>query len=608
MAGDVSGSLLTIRLLGRPALERDGAPVRSPRGRKAWAVLAYLLLAERPPTRSHLAELLFGEADDPLGAVRWTLAELRRVLGARDSLRGDPVSLVPTEDVWVDVLHLDGPDQHDLDLLRTSGVLLDGADIASAPSYESWLVVERHRVAGRIEARLRQSAIALMAHGQPAESMPYTSRLVALNPLDEANHELLLRSLAMSGDRRSVQRQLAISEDLLRRELGLASFPSLREAASAESGAGTSPLVGGRAAALSQLEAGRAAIVAGAVDAGVQTLRRAVNEAGRLRDEELQGRTLTALGSALVHATRGRDEEGTLVLHSAIDFATRAGDTATVVTALGELGFIDVQAGRRRTAEAWLSQAEALAESDEQLSTVMGIRGMNASDRGDYPTAFEQLGSSVELAARSGDQRQQAWSLSLVGRAHVLRGERRQAELALEESLDLVAREHWMAFLPWPQALRAELELLDGDPGTASESFERAWALATQLGDPCWEGMAARGLGLLHARRGDRVTADRWLTEATMRSTRLPDRYQWVHAHVLDARITTAIEDGRPDRAEPLVDALETLAGRCEMGELVVRALVHRHDLGDANALAAARLLGADIDNPALSELVGSRS
>ena len=157
-----------------------------------------------------------------------------------------------------------------------------------------------------------------------------------------------------------------------------------------------------------------------------------------------------------------------------------------------------------------------------------------------------------------------------------------------------------MAFLPWPQALRAELELLDGDPGKAAESLERAWSLATQLGDPCWEGMAARGLGLLHAQRGDRDTADRWLSEAATRSIRLPDRYQWVHAHVLDTRITTAIEDDRPDRAEPLVNALETLAGRCEMRELVVRALVHRHDLGDRNALPAARLLGADIDNPAL--------
>ena len=83
--------MLTIRLLGSPAIERDGVAIRSPRGRKAWALLSYVLLAERPPSRRHLAELLFAEAKDPLGALRWTLAELRRTLGLPEALGGDPV-------------------------------------------------------------------------------------------------------------------------------------------------------------------------------------------------------------------------------------------------------------------------------------------------------------------------------------------------------------------------------------------------------------------------------------------------------------------------------------------------------------------------------------
>ena len=61
--------MVRIRLLGRPTVERNGEPVPPPRGRKAWALLAYLLLAERPPSRRHLAELLFSEADDPLGGA-----------------------------------------------------------------------------------------------------------------------------------------------------------------------------------------------------------------------------------------------------------------------------------------------------------------------------------------------------------------------------------------------------------------------------------------------------------------------------------------------------------------------------------------------------------
>ena len=69
--------------------ERDGRVVVSPRGYKAWAVLAYLVLAERPVARGRLAGLVFGDADDPLGALRWTLAQLRRALGVPDALRGD---------------------------------------------------------------------------------------------------------------------------------------------------------------------------------------------------------------------------------------------------------------------------------------------------------------------------------------------------------------------------------------------------------------------------------------------------------------------------------------------------------------------------------------
>ena len=73
---------LAIHLLGRPHLERDGGPAASPRGHKTWGLVAYLILSRvRRPSREHLADLLFAGADDPLGSLRWNLAELRRALG-----------------------------------------------------------------------------------------------------------------------------------------------------------------------------------------------------------------------------------------------------------------------------------------------------------------------------------------------------------------------------------------------------------------------------------------------------------------------------------------------------------------------------------------------
>ena len=63
---NVSPMAPVVQLLGRPAIHGipGGYQMRS---RKSWALLAYLLLNERPPTRTQLADLLFEQADDPWG-------------------------------------------------------------------------------------------------------------------------------------------------------------------------------------------------------------------------------------------------------------------------------------------------------------------------------------------------------------------------------------------------------------------------------------------------------------------------------------------------------------------------------------------------------------
>ena len=53
-------------------------------------------------------------------------------------------------------------------------------------------------------------------------------------------------------------------------------------------------------------------------------------------------------------------------------------------------------------------------------------------------------------------------------------------------------RERWNAFLAWPQVLHAQCLLKAGRRDEAGEQAEHAFALACELGDPCWEGMAAR--------------------------------------------------------------------------------------------------------------------
>ncbi|GIH22097.1 hypothetical protein Aph01nite_04070 [Acrocarpospora phusangensis] len=595
--------MLTIRLLGRPVIERDDVAVRQPRGRKAWALLGYLLLTGRPQTRRHLAELLFADADDPLGALRWTLAELRRTLGLPGALTGDPVSVSLAGEAVVDVDLITRDDADSSPLLQADGDLLERVSLAGGSGFESWLLVERHRLSARIEARCRQVAVGLLAAGRAGDAVAYAARAVARNPLEEGNHELLVRSLASSGDRAAALRQVAVCEDILRRELGLKPSAVLYEATSVTTGRPVAPALSGRAAGSSQLDAGRAAIAAGAVDAGLQCLRRAVAEAARHGDTGLQGRALVALGSALIHAARGRDSEGSIAMHEAIALTERTGDRAMAARAYRELGFVEVQAGRRDTADEWLRKAQSAAETDAEFAALFGLRGMSSSDVGDYPAAFGYLNESVERAARCQDHRQQAWSLSILARAHLLRAEHGEAAAALRRSLDLTSRQRWMAFLPWPQTLQAELDLHAERLEEAGDALEHAWELACQLGDPCWEAMSARGLGLLNATRADYATAVKWQDEATFRCVRVPDRYQWIHAYALDAAVTTALKHEDRDRAIALVDPLATLAAHCDMREFVVRAQLHRWRLGDSAALGNARRLGEGIDNPALAEL-----
>jgi DNA-binding SARP family transcriptional activator len=583
---------VAIRLLGKPEIERDGVLLASPRGRKTWALLAYLLLSERPPPRTRAASLLFSEADDPLGALRWTLADLRRMLGGPDVVQGDPIELRLPAGAAVDVR----------DAALPEGELLEGMTFPSSPVFDAWLGVMRRSLAGAARALAHDEAVARLAAGDLDRATALATGLVARDPLDQPAQELLIRCLARAGRHAEAERQLAECEALLGRELGVKPGPELRLAAR-EPNARPGSAAGDGEAALAQLEAGEAALEAGAVEPGIEILRRACAEAAAAGDAGLEARALATLGSALVHAVRGRDEEGALRLHEALRLADTGGQRHTAAVACRELGYIDTQAGRNPSAGRWLARATELSEGNDELCAVLGVRGMALSDRAHYGAALELLHKSVARADRCGRRRQAAWSLSLIGRVHLLRGDLALATAALDDSLALVAAERWTAFRPWPEALRAEVSLTAGRRHDAADALERTFRLACRLEDPCWEAMSVRLAGLVAADAGDVATAEERFADALVRVTRVSDAYAWVHAHVLDSAAGLAVRTGASE-AQELVARLTTLAERCGLRELVVRAHLHQAGLGDAASLEAAQLLAADVDNPALAALM----
>ena len=584
-----------IRLLGPPEIERDGEVATAPRGHKSWAVLAYLVLAERSVARARLAGLMFGDAADPLGALRWTLAELRRALGVDGALTGNPLELGLPADARVDVLALASEDP-DPALVR--GELLEGIEPAAGPDFDAWMMVERGRVAGACEAVLRDAALEALAAGDPHDAAALASRALELNRFDDGAHQLLVRCLARAGDLGAARDQADLCELLFRRELGRAPDPGVRRAAD-EPGSESAPAVGDRAAALGQLDAGRAAVAAGAVEPGIACLRQACGEARGVGDPALLARTQAALGDALVHSVRGGDEEGAAVLHDALALAEASGDREVACKVCRELGYVATQAGRGLLAGKWLSRAGALAQDDRDRAAVLSVRGKALSDRAHYKAAIDLLTESVACARRGTDARQTAWSLALLGRTLLLRDQLPDAVGVLDESLALVDQEGWVAVQPFPEALRAEVALRQGDLDLAIGLLDHAFALGCRIGDPCWEAMAARARGLVHETAGERAEALEWLRDAAVRAVRVADPYVWVHAWCLDALAGVAIADASDD-AGAYVAQLERLAARGDMRELVVRAALHRARLGDPSGVESARLLGETIDNPAL--------
>ena len=94
------------------------------------------------------------------------------------------------------------------------------------------------------------------------------------------------------------------------------------------------------------LESGRAAVSAGAIETGADSLRNAVRLADRARDPGLRVSSRLTLAETLIHAFRGLDEEGMAALQAADDIALATGDRTAVAEARAELGYVDFLRGR----------------------------------------------------------------------------------------------------------------------------------------------------------------------------------------------------------------------------------------------------------------------
>ncbi|MBN1659486.1 MAG: AAA family ATPase [Anaerolineae bacterium] len=227
---------LSLSCLGPFQVTLDGQPVTTFKSVKVRALLAYLAVeADRPHPREVLAGLLWPDWPDrdALGNLRYTLSDLRRAIGDRDTappfllITRDTLQFNVASDCWLDVtafLELtaaqDLPEMEEgVSLYR--GSFLEGFSVGDSAPFEEWALLTRERLARQISSALHHLAAGYEQRGEYTKAESFARRQIELEPWDEKAHQQLMRALALSGRRSAALAQYETCCRLLADELGV---------------------------------------------------------------------------------------------------------------------------------------------------------------------------------------------------------------------------------------------------------------------------------------------------------------------------------------------------------------------------------------------------
>ncbi len=232
--------MLRVRLLGRPSLEWDGAPLDWPAGRRASELLAWLALHPGEHARADLAPAFWPDVLDESAraSLRTALHELRAALGpaAAAHLVASRDRVALDRGVWVDVrearrLLREGDD---------AGAVALGDDLLRGMDAE-WVHPAREEHRRDVADALGRLADGAAAAGDHAGAVAHARRRAALDPLAEEPARRLMTALADAGDRAAA---LAAYEDLrgrMAREMRVVPSPATRTLADELRAGGAGP-------------------------------------------------------------------------------------------------------------------------------------------------------------------------------------------------------------------------------------------------------------------------------------------------------------------------------------------------------------------------------
>lgn len=240
-----------LSLLGPFEASLDDGPLTGLRSSKGRGLLAYL--ASRPGfphLRETLATLLWGEATDEAArlSLRVALSSVRAALGSVNHASTIPQLLEATRHhvqlnvdpsrCWIDALEFDGllaactSHSHAaitrcptcIERLSQAVALYRGDFLADlvfpdSPTFDEWRVLQQERYHRQTLTALGHMAEYYLAVGQYSAAQDAARRQLELEPWHEAAHRLLMRSLALDGQRNAALAQYEAAERILANEL-----------------------------------------------------------------------------------------------------------------------------------------------------------------------------------------------------------------------------------------------------------------------------------------------------------------------------------------------------------------------------------------------------
>lgn len=520
---------LRVRLLGRPGLEHDG-PSRRLEGHKPWALLTYLLLEPRAPTRREIADLLWSDADDPLGAVRWSLSQVRKAVNppAEIGEREGRIK-IDAEVLVVDAGELLRGEWNEAsidDLVR--GELLEGMSFGESPSFDTWLQVQRARVASAATDSLRWAAT-LLSHREPDRALALAERALRSEPFDDALHELIVEIHTARGDRDRARTYVAGLARRYREELAMDPPASISRPLERPARAAAAPLLRLDVQARALLEIAKVRFWAGDFASARDIALRTARQAGESGDRALEARALILGSTTYTAGGLGTAREWTSHLQRALRLANELGDRATTAQIENERGRIAAIEGRYGSAEASFRRARRLAEDIADTKEAGWARVMLAvcqADRCEYAAAEEELRAA--LPAFGWDP----YAMGVLARVLVGAGNVEEGKAFADAAVARAEREGLLPTLPAALIQAGEARFAEGDLDGATERFTRALTIAQETKSPSSQALALRGLALLARSKNDEDRALSLLREALGREDQGQGN-RWIVASLL---------------------------------------------------------------------------